>query len=421
MRPLSIMPAYPVLLLGLVGLVSGCQKSPTSPISRGGSSRAAIQSAHRPQSIDEVMSQISLRLPSFGGLYIADGQLVVYLTDLSKRSAATPAIEGFLFSLGSSRRERIRGVIFRPGQYTFQQLSFWRLQLEDRIDGSGIVYTDIDERENRVAFGVSSSAAKETLLDLAEQLHIPAEAVEIRAAIPITEVATLQDYVRPLAGGLRIQSTKGCTLGFLATLNGAETFVTASHCTNTEGGVENTIFSQPDATFGTIGLEYADPVFSAALPNCMSGRTCRYSDSAAIELTTGQYSFGDVYKTSSFGQTSGSITIADTFKILLQFDSPSPMMGEVLNKMGSTTGWTRGTVIGACMNLPIENSRELLCQDKVDAGVNLGDSGSPVFWGGGRVIEIYGVVWAGGSPFFYFSNMTGIEKDLGSLQTIENP
>jgi hypothetical protein len=64
-------------------------------------------------------------------------------------------------------------------------------------------------------------------------LGIPEAAVVIRFA------ATLRDQVRPIVGGLQINSPGFlCTLGFNAVRAAQNTFITNSHCTNKQGGTE---------------------------------------------------------------------------------------------------------------------------------------------------------------------------------------
>jgi hypothetical protein len=60
-----------------------------------------------------------------------------------------------------------------------------------------------------------------------------------------------------------------------------------------------------------------------------------------------------------------------------------------------------------------------LCQTFVNAGVDFGDSGSPVFnWTSGSTVRLAGILWRGsGTSQFVFSPMSGIEKELGALTT----
>ena len=126
-------------------------------------------------------------------------------------------------------------------------------------------------------------------------------------------------------------------------------------------------------------------------------------------------------------------------------------MGLTLNKVGSRTGWTQGSIMQTSANYPFPAPHSsfvcgnglfdpapfspgtLLFQyvvghpinDVVDV-VNHGDSGAPVF----RIsnartehVELYGILWGGiGSKQFVFSPIggspyqpAGIQTDLGPL------
>lgn len=100
-------------------------------------------------------------------------------------------------------------------------------------------------------------------------------------------------------------------------------------------------------------------------------------------------------------------------------------MGETANKVGRTTGWTYGPVIETCINsivLGAEKPIIQLCQTRVRAGVDGGDSGSPVFrpQGNSGRSTLLGILWGGsvsGEVTFVFSPMFNIERELGLLAT----
>ena len=109
-------------------------------------------------------------------------------------------------------------------------------------------------------------------------------------------------------------------------------------------------------------------------------------------------------------------------------ETSSPVVGETLNKVGRTTGWTRGTVSATCVNTNVAGTNiTQLCQGFVNAGVAGGDSGSPVF----RVtnapasgdVRLYGILWGGNSAgtLFVFSPIGSVNiqrsTELGPLTT----
>jgi hypothetical protein len=96
-------------------------------------------------------------------------------------------------------------------------------------------------------------------------------------------------------------------------------------------------------------------------------------------------------------------------------------VGQVVGKVGRTTGWTTGKVTNTCVNVEIDDIVQL-CQTIVAARAGGGDSGAPVFRGASN-ITLVGILWGGivnrkgfGTTYFY-SPMANIERELGALTT----
>jgi hypothetical protein len=209
--------------------------------------------------------------------------------------------------------------------------------------------------------------------------------------------------------------------------------VTNSHCTDIQGGVESTVYHQPLAsgTTNRIGRETVDPFYFTG-GACPAGRRCRYSDSAFAHVPhpsgpSVTVSRGFIARPTSVN--TGAITISHTaspFRIV--GETSFPVVGETLNKVGRSTGRTRGVVSATCVNTNVAGTDiTLLCQDVVNAGVAGGDSGSPVF----RItnnptsgdVRLYGVLWGGTSSGtqFVFSAIgaSNVQRstELGRLRT----
>jgi hypothetical protein len=114
-------------------------------------------------------------------------------------------------------------------------------------------------------------------------------------------------------------------------------------------------------------------------------------------------------------------TIAGSFSI--RAERPDPIQGEVANKVGRTTGWTRGPTTGTCVDvLALGTNHIRLCQAVVSALVDGGDSGSSVFFrkGNNSKVTLLGILWGGSvdeeNPEFVYSPMSGIERELGDLR-----
>jgi hypothetical protein len=386
----------------------------------------------RVETLDDLLAEIAARVPGFGGLFLSsNGILHIHLFDGRLARAAQGAIETFF------GRERLPSgsIQVLPGQYSFLQLKDWHERMLPEVLGlPGVILTDVDEAENRLRVGVEAQERVGVVEARLAGLGIPREAVLIEETEPIELVShTLRSRVRPLVGGLQINFGNFlCTLSFLATRAGVQGLVTNSHCTSMQGGVQSTVYHQPSAsgTTNRIGQEIHDPVYFMG-GVCPAGRRCRYSDSAFARVPhpsgpSVSVSRGFIARPTSVN--TGALTISHTtptFRIV--GETSSPVVGETLNKVGRTTGWTRGTVSATCVNTNVAGTNiTQLCQGFVNAGVAGGDSGSPVF----RVtntpaagdVRLYGLLWgSSGGTRFVFSPIGSVNiqraTELGPLTT----
>jgi hypothetical protein len=278
---------------------------------------------------------------------------------------------------------------------------------------------DADESRNRVKIGVERGTSDAQVRAALARMGIPASAAVIEEVEPFTNAATLRDRVRPVPGGVQINFPGFlCTLGFNARRGTQRSFITNSHCTNVQGGVENTPYWQPSQTTAAakIATEVADPGYTQG-SGCPAGRRCRRSDAARARYASGTGSeLGSIAKTT--GPNNGSLTISGRFNITAE---ANPVVGKTANKVGRTTGWTRGRITNTCVNVNVSGSNiTQLCQSIVTAGVGGGDSGSPVFLrpGTGNNVKLLGILWgSGGSNLFVFSPLSNVEAELGALTT----
>ena len=168
-----------------------------------------------------------------------------------------------------------------------------------------------------------------------------------------------------------------------------------------------------------IGTEIADPAYRRNFGGCPRGRVCRYSDSNFVDGANVDFSLGTIAETT--GPNNGSLQVNGTFTIS---GEGVASVGNTANKVGRTTGWTRGDVTRTCTNTGVSGSNiVLLCQTFVENNsaiiVQGGDSGSPVFRIAGGTVTLLGNLWGGNSSgtLFVYSPMSGIEAELGLLQT----
>ena len=435
------------LLLAIV--VSACSttppEEPTAPPEPDGETFG---------SLDDQLVKMGERLPGFGGMFFDDnGDLNVYLQDAgeglsaqaleTQRVAVADALTDVfgenLLSEGAGQvhsegtqtaSQKPAEVKLLKGQYDIATLANWRGDVDRTLGSSSVILTDLDEAKNRMRIGVEAGSSRAQLEQQLSAQGIPLEAVIIEEIEPFSLAShTLRSKVRPNQGGYQIAGRYGssgwaCTLGFNAYRSSLRGFITNSHCTGRQGGVEYTPIYQPTAySSNYIGYEVLDPSYFTG-GACPSGRRCRYSDSAFIRYTSSaSSSLGRVARTTSWG---GSTTInhsAPTMRITGEVSYPK--VGEYLDKVGRTTGWRFGKVSATCVNINVNGTNiTQLCQDTVkriggSAIVGSGDSGSPVFKWLGSTVKLYGVLWGqnGSGTEFTFSAMQNIEYELGALKT----
>jgi hypothetical protein len=287
----------------------------------------------------------------------------------------------------------------------------------------GTVFADHDERIDKLVFGVENPNAANGVRRALEALGVAEADFEIVVTAPVRALATLRDVYRPTQAGIQIHFSRYvCTMGFNVDHDGGRSFITNSHCTQTQGGVEGTTYAQPTRTIDptVIATEVDDPVYVKG-GSCPKGKKCRRSDSSRALYSASVASIrGDILKTT--GANSGSLTVGGVFSVTSQDNSTlSFPIGMVLNKVGRTTGWSQGPVSRTCVNTNVSGSTvHQLCQTFVDADVAGGDSGSPVFRiTSGDNVQLVGILWGGGTGYFVMSPLAAIQAELGSMNAVK--
>src|SRR2546425_7437 len=193
--------------------------------------------------------------------------------------------------------------------------------------------------------------------------------------------------------------------------------------TDIQGGVEGTLYYQPLTSSNTfIGTEIADPTYTRATctaAGVKGNHVCRYSDTSFEQLASGvQQTVGAIEQTDTVN--TGSLTIAGSFRVVSE--GPS-LVGQTVNKVGRTTGWSQGQVTNTCVNTGVSGSKIVqLCQDWVSATVGPGDSGSGVFAiTSGSDVQLRGTLWGGNGAgtIFVYSPIANIQRsdELGPIST----
>ncbi len=394
------------------------------------------------------MLEISKLVPVFGGMNLDGASTVVILAGsvdtatlsmaIEERAArADPESDLRIFGFGSNRSYE-----FRNGRFNWAELFGWRRDANDSLPND-IVYTDINERENRIDIGVANEQGRLAAIHVVETLKIPPEAIRIGVVeAPVLNamlIDSLAGYVRPTLSGLLITRTNigvgtdNCTLGANVSLTSSSDaiFLTASHCTRTWFGLDAT---SPASMFYQPVLDYIHPEIAAkdrtdpapvAGGTCPVGRFCRWSDAALATHTNPNDWLGGFIAFPGPGPIGSPFPFA--LRITINQLTPPPV-GSAVAKVGVSTGYSTGQLARTCVNfnlayLPAPFNTTLLCQNTATGQLSAsGDSGGPVFrWAGflPSTALFIGIHWGGsnpGSDTTVYSPVSGIKKDLGLLR-----
>jgi hypothetical protein len=406
------------LVAGAILLTSSCSDDSTQPTPTTDQLDPAKVAVQRGSPDDPVA--LARGVPGFGGFFVDEqGTPTIYLKDAGQRGAAERALTPWFSSRGRGMAE----MRVRKADFDWAELDRWFGQASvEALSIPGVVFTDADEARNRVRIGVENAAAAAQVRSVLARLGIPGAAVTVEVTEPIKQLATLRGSVRPVVAGVQINFPGFlCSVGFNASRNGTRGFVTASHCTNTQGGVESTPYWQPLQSVNPtqIATETVDPGYKTG-GTCPAGRHCRRSDASfAKYINSTQNTLGGIARTSNTNKTNR--TIVGSWTITSDALSSNFTIGETVNKVGRTTGWSQGPVSSTCVNVNVSGSNiTQLCQTIVSATVGAGDSGSDVFTiTSGTNVKLDGVLWGGSSDgqIFVFSPLANVKGELGALTT----
>jgi hypothetical protein len=394
----------------------------------------------RAPGLDGQFVDLVSRIPGFGGYFFdAQGDLNVYLTDTSHEGVA----RAVLADVARNRPQRLNNpwtrpseILVRHGEFDFEQLDTWHRRIATVLAGINVTMIDSDEAANKVSIGVAHESDRQPALALITAAGIPREAVLVDVIPPVQQATTLRDNVRPLIGGLQVAwgpNQYPCTLGVnvwygnsaAGIPSGTPGFYTASHCSTSFGQTDGTAFTQSGESIGReqydppyfTNAQYSGcPIYNPGIPS--TTYKCRWSDVLFVGYNAAGLNRSQGVVATTDYPNSGSIVIwgQATYNSIL----PYPTVGQVLNKIGSTTGWTSGAVRYTCRDYPnYYTGTAVLCQDEVSGTANYGDSGSPVFQNGYPNTAFAGILWgmtSDGTGFIY-SNVNRIAQEMGGSVT----
>ncbi len=384
---------------------------------------------------EDLLVRFERQLPGFGGLYIANGNVRVYMKPSSLPAAAVQAALSAVYA--SHRNPAVRramanagAAIVLQGAYSLSEL----IAIQDRIVQNGGrlsgftgVGTNLMTNRDVVTFADNASLSKG--LSVMESIGVPLEALSgmiVPPRRPLTSTFQQQSF-RPTHAGIEqdyynatthppftrndttFRETSGCSLGFnVQTNSGANYFMSAAHCVvEYEGinGITGDTAYQP--IFNNIAP--ANPVGRIVInPPYGQGAACPLSDTLVqkhyayctkTDVMLGQYFTGvsgsrtiGMSVTGGVNGNPGSQAINNWFSIhfvLTPEYVDSTMLhdgGKVGMMSGTTSGkfnFTNGAVVaGTCIPLDCPNGDQLIIYQnvaEVRADIIGGDSGGAVF------------------------------------------
>ncbi len=398
------------ILLGLAA--AGCSDSTQPTVPADQPDDPSLQATS--QGVSQHPNDLARGVRGFGGFFLdAQDAPTIYLKDAGEKGNAGRALGAYFQAAGINPSQ----LKVLRGQFEWAELERWQADGgAEALAVPGAVFTDADEASNRVRIGVEHGAAAAGVRAALARRGVPAEAVIIEETAPIERMATLQnDNTR--RAGLQINFPGFvCTLGFN---DGTGSFITNSHCTNEQGGEENTPYGQPLLSIATVAVEVNDPDYTTG-GGCPAGRRCRRSDAARANYVQGvQGAHGQIARTAQPNRKRNALEITGTFTITGE-NLGGGIVGNVVNKIGRTTGWTQGQITNVGVNTNVSGSDiTQLSQTFVSAGVGGGDSGSPVFSLSGSNATLHGILWGGSinGKSFVFSPLGNVEGELGPIDS----
>jgi hypothetical protein len=407
--------------------IAACTDAPTMS---GGELPTAARIPGSPSggavTFDDEMARIAQEeLPGFAGIYLDDhGKPVVRIARSASPTLGTALMPRARASLRLDPEERVR---VEEVEHDFPTLKGWHDALP--VDGSarGVIWSDIDERQNKIVVGVADPAARALVERAARNAGVPAAALEVRITKATTDFSTVRDYASTKVGGIQIarlhQGQHGevqspCTLGFITRQEGVNRFVTASHCSYQQYALDTSSQHQPtlDPSW-KIGVEYADPSLTGTCFLDQGFPPCRYSDASMYSFIGGVTSGKGLIAQTHYpvsGDVPGPVQIYGpephmfiTQKWAGRYDAP---VGTEMHKMGRTTGWTAGEVNRTCVN-----AFPLRCIWTATFYAENFDSGSPVFSPlDFPNVALHGVLGGGfnNDVDVWYTTLWGIEKDM---------
>jgi hypothetical protein len=392
----------------------------------------------------DLLVRFERQLPGFGGLYLADGAVRVYMKDNVTPLGKVRAVLAQTYA--AHRNPYVRQLMRNAssatiihGHYALSELISLQKKIEAEVDGWSSVGTRI--MENKVVIGFPDTAALLSGVATIGSLGIASDAFEA-IIMPIgTTTSTFVDYIRPVRAGLAMQLQNdsywrhtlvnkngvwipwyygaACSVGFNVHTAYGDYFMTAGHCATEFRGVNGIV---GDSVFqsargetntipplvGFIGVIWMNPAYDQgnACPVYTPDRInwVHYDYCTTADVALGAYVNGitgdrrvATSVTGGINGNPGSVTINNFYPITatLNPEYVDSVLHHGVAKSGGTTFTTSGTIrqdmvdFRMTMCMPMSqyggcvNSVQFLLMNAttVNADVYGGDSGAAVFTG----------------------------------------
>ena len=322
---------------------------------------------------------------------------------------------------------------------TLKELQEARVKMRDVLTLKDVVYLDLDESCGCLSIGAGSKEVISRIASYIEELNIDTSWVQIVQTPEYRLTADLTEKFRPTMGGQQIRTIgNSCTLGLpvYSWLMHTDGILTASHCTQgPQGDNWATAILQGPGSQDFIADESLDlGLFDNTLhPDCPSRRFCRYSDAVFANYAGNLGIRGRISRPSTVCTTAGTMCSLNvdrpTDDIRIAQATIGFFTGQVLDKVGMRSGWTRGAITNTCADVNVvevdalgvvkQTDNTMLCQTLVATSSFPGDSGAPVFqfYDGYDAGNFAGILWGATLDYqsMVFSPVEGIRKDLGDF------
>lgn len=423
-------------VLPLVLAVGACadHPSPTAARIEQSEAMASAQSAppargRRPG--DDELLEVGRRVPGFGGVFVRDGRLHLFLRNAADHPRALQALAAVFGNVPN----RANAPVVHRADYDISQLASWHQLVNAHWPEGKYVFTSVAEERNRVKIAIAAAADSPRVVGLLARIGVPRAAVVLQVTEPPRLHNGLAAMFRPTSPGYEWQVRPigadhgtGGTLGlvFRRADNPFTDFIMVNtHSVSRPGVYDSEEAYQPMVSPDmSIGVKSWDKPFDWC-PQI--GAYCRQSDAAAIQLwSSGAY--GAITRTAwpAIGPNAGNGSrdvVSPAWQIVGRSEYQSHYVGIQHHKVGFMTGWTAGELTDTCVdsfwNAQYGYSMYVMCQANVAAGSYPGDSGSPVFIRdpanpNGNTVLAAGLLWGGSSNYFVFSRIESFVADYGS-------